>query len=137
MSLIVHIQDLKEHPVTLEINHPPEFFELEDKEFTFKDRVVGNVTFTLVQRNILASGWLETKAYKYWFPFTLKLASRILMIPDGWSTRLKSTLWRKSLIILMARLSNPKMSFANLLCWSCLFYHCANLTVKGYAHNVA
>ncbi|MCD6385653.1 DUF177 domain-containing protein [Candidatus Sumerlaeota bacterium] len=63
MSLIVHIQDLKEHPVTLEINHPPGFFELEDKEFTFKDRVVGNVTFTLVQRNILASGWLETKAY--------------------------------------------------------------------------
>lgn len=63
MSLIVHLQDLKEHPVILEINHSPGFFELEDKEFTFKDRVVGNVTFTLVQKNILATGWIETKAY--------------------------------------------------------------------------
>lgn len=65
MSLIVHIQDLKEHPVTLEINHKPAFFEIEDDEFSFRDNIIGEVTFTLVGKNVLAKGWLSTKVYTH------------------------------------------------------------------------
>jgi len=60
MELIVHLQDLKEGTVRLIIDHPPEFFELEDREFEFPAPVQGEVLFRKVGKNILARGWLKT-----------------------------------------------------------------------------
>ena len=65
MSLIVQIRDLREGPVTLTIDHAPEFFQLEDETYSFKDKVTGEVVFTMVQRSVLARGWLETLAWTH------------------------------------------------------------------------
>lgn len=65
MSLIVQIRDLKEYPVVLEINHSPAFFELEDDEYSFKENVSGEVTFTLVENTVLSRGWLRTKVHTH------------------------------------------------------------------------
>ena len=63
MSLIVQLRDLWEQPVVLTIDHSPQFFDLKDEDFEFTDRIQGEVVFTLVQKNVLAQGWLKTRAY--------------------------------------------------------------------------
>ena len=62
MSIQIHLRDLKEHEIVLNLDHSPVFFELKDNEFRFDDRVVGEVTFKLIGKNVISTGWIETRA---------------------------------------------------------------------------
>ncbi len=65
MTLKVHLRDLMEGPVTLTLDHPPEVLDLRDEEdeYTFKENVRGEVTFKKIRKNIIATGWVKTRAH--------------------------------------------------------------------------
>jgi len=62
VTIKIHLQDLKENDVQLLLDHSSVFFDLKDEEYMFNEPVKGEITFKLVGKNVLASGWIETRA---------------------------------------------------------------------------
>lgn len=56
----VEIKHLLKEPLYFNIDLSAEELDLQDPEFSFTDRVKGNVTFKLVNDRVIASGVLET-----------------------------------------------------------------------------
>ena len=58
----IEMSDLREGPVTLEVNAQPRDLELQDPEFEFDSPVKGTVIFHAAGSTVLANGELETSA---------------------------------------------------------------------------
>jgi uncharacterized protein len=58
----IPVEQLREGPLTLEIDTTPESLDLTDEEFKFPGRVTGKIVFHLVSGDVLGQGQLETVA---------------------------------------------------------------------------
>lgn len=62
MSLRIEVKKLREAPIDLEIDCPPDHLDLVDREYRFRKRVTGMVHFTLVEQRVRGQGFVETIA---------------------------------------------------------------------------
>lgn len=58
----IEMRDLREGPVTLQLDEPPKGLDLVDSEFEFTQPVRGEIRFQLVGDKVLAHGDVETMA---------------------------------------------------------------------------
>jgi len=62
-QLIIYIDRLRESPVRLELDIPPETLDLSDEEYQFHEKVKADVTFHLIgETDVIATGSLATHA---------------------------------------------------------------------------